>query len=648
MSIIWDTQSDWDNSQSESANIVHESFGATDLLATELKKGYSMSSPYKSSNLVGFWPLQEDSGTEVNDISGNSHDATSYNGVSPEQPGILETSSYFFDASGTYVETDNDFPVSGSSARTISVWFKTSKDSGWYQSNNSWPAMVCSDESGNTNGSVILEPFDGVNEQVGVHFWTNSLTTGKKIEDYGLNEWHHMVFVMTGAGEQRIYMNGTLENSSTYSISTPTGPYVFGERQYTGDNFYGYLADVRIYDTAFTDTEVATLYDRASADGTYTSGTKVEDAKLNYVTVDGSINGSVDLTIYQDESGGTTADNQDTVSITAPGAYTIDNLTSVAGSSFWFDATLIGENRASTSLLDSVTLDSSISDASYSEVLQGAGETAMPSVKLTTTDTSTNLNSDNTVVPWTDAEYIDSTFIFDSANNQITVEEDGIYEMRAVLYTYHQGSSTRSNPVARFLLNGSTYLDGYGASGYARNNENHLHSSNSPHNIEELTAGDNIQVETFREGGGGTRTMVADTCMFYMKKLPKEAVISNSPVRGRETGDVAASNQGTVAICRLEDTETLSIEECGLTLTDGQPAPTSLNMEIVTMDNSGGYTSQKTVISGDGSTVHNELRGKPFTTWQNNTGGASTVAVIVDNQTASSQDIIAYVEGQIE
>jgi hypothetical protein len=130
--------------------------------------------------------------------------------------------------------------------------------------------------------------------------------------------------------------------------------------------------------------------------------------------------------------------------------------------------------------------------------------------------------------------------------------------------------------------------------------------------------------------------------------LPKEAVISNSPVRGRETGDVAASNQGTVAICRLEDTETLSIEECGLTLTDGQPAPTSLNMEIVTMDNSGGYTSQKTVISGDGSTVHNELRGKPFTTWQNNTGGASTVAVIVDNQTASSQDIIAYVEGQIE
>jgi len=648
MSIIWDTQSDWDNSQSESANIVHESFGAIDLLATELKKGYSMSSPYKSSNLVGFWPLQEDSGTEVNDISGNSHDATSYNGVSPGQPRFLETSSYFFDASGTYVETDNDFPVSGSSARTISVWFKTSKDSGWYQSNNQWQAMVCTPESGNTNESVILQPSDGSNGQVGVHFRGNSLTTGKNIEDYGLNEWHHMVFVMTGAGEQRIYMNGTLENSSTHPISTPTGPYVFGERQYTGDNFYGYLADVRIYDTAFTDTEVATLYDRASADGTYTSGTKVEDAKLNYVTVDGSINGSVDLTIYQDESGGTTADNQDTVSITAPGAYTIDNLTSVAGSSFWFDATLIGENRASTSLLDSVTLDSSISDASYSEVLQGAGETAMPSVKLTTTDTSTNLNSDNTVVPWTDAEYIDSTFIFDSANNQITVEEDGIYEMRAVLYTYHQGSSTRSNPVARFLLNGSTYLDGYGASGYARNNENHLHSSNSPHNIEELTAGDNIQVETFREGGGGTRTMVADTCMFYMKKLPKEAVISNSPVRGRETGDVAASNQGTVAICRLEDTETLSIEECGLTLTDGQPAPTSLNMEIVTMDNSGGYTSQKTVISGDGSTVHNELRGKPFTTWQNNTGGASTVAVIVDNQTASSQDIIAYVEGQIE
>jgi len=60
------------------------------------------------------------------------------------------------------------------------------------------------------------------------------------------------------------------------------------------------------------------------------------------------------------------------------------------------------------------------------------------------------------------------------------------------------------------------------------------------------------------------------------KKIAKKAVISNSPVRGREK-EMLLSNQGTVAICRLEDTETLSVEEWLCSLTDGQPAPTSLN-----------------------------------------------------------------------
>jgi len=77
------------------------------------------------------------------------------------------------------------------------------------------------------------------------------------------------------------------------------------------------------------------------------------------------------------------------------------------------------------------------------------------------------------VVPRADAGIYRLRFIFDSANNQITVEEkDGIYENETGPLYISSGLVVAGQiPCSKVLLNGSTYLDGYGAGGYARNNE---------------------------------------------------------------------------------------------------------------------------------------------------------------------------------
>lgn len=66
MVIRWDSESDWENSQ--------DSSGATGRNG-ELKQGI-LERPDLSSDLVGYWPLDEESGTTVGDYSDESNDGS--------------------------------------------------------------------------------------------------------------------------------------------------------------------------------------------------------------------------------------------------------------------------------------------------------------------------------------------------------------------------------------------------------------------------------------------------------------------------------------------------------------------------------------------------------------------------------------------
>lgn len=94
--LTWETAADWDGAASESG-VAHESVANTDHNdATIIKQGYSVESPLRSVDLVGYWPLHEDSGSTANDFSGNNNDGT-INGPAVGVTGPLGTTGYSYD-----------------------------------------------------------------------------------------------------------------------------------------------------------------------------------------------------------------------------------------------------------------------------------------------------------------------------------------------------------------------------------------------------------------------------------------------------------------------------------------------------------------------------------------------------------------------
>jgi hypothetical protein len=78
-----------------------------------------------------------------------------------------------------------------------------------------------------------------------------------------LNTWYHMVGVRdTVTGNQRIYLNGVLENSTAYgTLATVTEAFRFGKpNSYPTEGFIGMVDDARFYDRVLTDAEIATIY----------------------------------------------------------------------------------------------------------------------------------------------------------------------------------------------------------------------------------------------------------------------------------------------------------------------------------------------------------------------------------------------------
>lgn len=126
-----------------------------------------------------------------------------------------------------------------------------------------------------------------------------------------------------------------------------------------------------------------------------------------------------------------------------------------------------------------------------------------------------------------------------------------------------------------------------------------------------------------------------------------QAIAAPNVFEGRESGSIAAGDQGIVAIDNVQDTDSVEVYKAALTLSDAQAVPSGVNMELVTFDNAGAYTTQATIASGDGSTVFDRETGDPLASYQNTSGSAQSIGVIVDNTTASSVNIMAAVEGEV-
>ncbi|MGB5646976.1 hypothetical protein [Muriicola sp.] len=145
--------------------------------------------------------------------------------------------------------------------------------------------------------------------------------------------------------------------------------------------------------------------------------------------------------------------------------------------------------------------------------------------RWTNTDTSTDLNNNNTVAPiFGNQDYKDDgNALYEVSGNTLIVKATGRYDIRANLslegINVGGSAEARTNVNARVAVNGIV-VGAISASGYIRWASNHDHSSIHVNEILQLNANDVITIVTFREANSGTvRFSGSNESSFMINKL---------------------------------------------------------------------------------------------------------------------------------
>jgi hypothetical protein len=297
-SITWNTSSDWDNAVSETG-VVHEEVQNTDLNdARELRKGYSAENPLYSSNLVGYWRLDEDSGDTAYDFSGNNNDGSTSGGTIQREDGLLGTDSYGFDGEDDTVVIPNSQDFSfGRSEFSVFAWVKPDPKSNSRvighgddgSGNDLWEIVI------NRNGNDFLEAY--VRDESGDNgpgwFGDTTIQSG---------EWSLVGLIRTSSTSKLVLNDQVVSTADASGIDqiNPEDSLVMGE--VFGLHYKGEMDEVRIYDKALSSSEIQKLYNQAPEESSLktTSKTFSEEktaSKLKLENIESTLNGK-SATVY--------------------------------------------------------------------------------------------------------------------------------------------------------------------------------------------------------------------------------------------------------------------------------------------------------------------------------------------------------------
>lgn len=224
--------------------------------------------------LIGYWPLNETSGSTAYDHSGDENHGTINDGGDSTltgATGLLGQNCYVFDGSNDYVNLQSNSFLGGVRDFTFSAWV-------YLESLGSLDNPYDGGLSGD-NGTIILSKVGseddsialGVNKNSDIfaHFDDNS---GGKTQIAGGNvstsEWIHVVVRrnLNKSKAEIIIDNSTVASSSNPStaLNDTTNPVEIGGISGRGNGpngfFDGRIAEMRIYDHPLTDSEIHYLY----------------------------------------------------------------------------------------------------------------------------------------------------------------------------------------------------------------------------------------------------------------------------------------------------------------------------------------------------------------------------------------------------
>ncbi|MEM2987857.1 MAG: LamG domain-containing protein, partial [Candidatus Bathyarchaeia archaeon] len=203
-----------------------------------------------NTGLVGYWSFNEGKGTTATDFSGNGNKGSLVNG--PTWVKGRYGKALKFDGVDDYVNMGNSLSYSPA-VITIGVWIKPAST----QSTNGRIVNIQDAANKNYDISILSSTY-----KIQVINWNGSsasvdITSTNAVQ---ANQWSHIVAII-GNSDNRLYINGKLEASSTSASSQPSSSTLsIGRHLTNGWYFNGLIDDVRIYNRALSASEIQALY----------------------------------------------------------------------------------------------------------------------------------------------------------------------------------------------------------------------------------------------------------------------------------------------------------------------------------------------------------------------------------------------------
>jgi hypothetical protein len=203
-----------------------------------------------TSNLAGWWKLDDGSGSTAIDSSGQGNTGT-LTAMDPATDWVAGTigGALHFDGIDDYVDCGNNasLQITGSEV-SISVWIKVD---------------VAEDESGiamKTSNSNWIDGYGLYANTNSITFYVTAYTIAASKSFTADDQWHHVVGTYDGSSI-RVWIDGVagVAYSHTGNITNAVHSFEIGRGASDSYNFAGTLDDIRVYNAALTEADVLSL-----------------------------------------------------------------------------------------------------------------------------------------------------------------------------------------------------------------------------------------------------------------------------------------------------------------------------------------------------------------------------------------------------
>src|SRR3989344_2491526 len=240
----------------DEVRVYNRALSAAEIQALYNSGAQKFTAPPTNLGLVGYWSMNEGTGTVAGDGSGNGNRGTLTGG--PTWVDGKRGKALSFDGGDDKVNAGTGSSLNVTGAFTASAWI--------YPRSYGGASKGRIIQKGDLTSTGFIWFVDNSNTTNGMSFCTNGCSGGQLGNIITLNQWQHVTVVWNGASIATFYVNGVSKGNASSvtsgSISSHlSSPLSIGANAAdTTRQFNGLIDEVRIYNRELTASEIQALY----------------------------------------------------------------------------------------------------------------------------------------------------------------------------------------------------------------------------------------------------------------------------------------------------------------------------------------------------------------------------------------------------